>query len=850
VLSVHSRNDGGLMADSNASGFEILDLINESVFAFDRNNCITFWNKAAEKLYGWSKQEVMGRDAAQLLQCNHLDSSVDHQAWVLENGSWHGDLWRVTADGRRILVEADWTARRDDNGEPVEIFETSWDVTERRASEEKAALDAYRFRDLFESTEIAFWEMDMNEVRRMITSFRDLGVSDYHTYLLENRDVLRKVLSKAYVLDVNRKTLDLFGAGRREDMLGYGVERFWSEKGEQMLVDALVGPRALDPNYVSEVTLVDLHGNEVDVLLSASSSADGRKRGVILLALLDVGERKRAIADLKTSELRYRTIFNQMPTSFWHIDTCALHLIFDRLRQQKVSSLVDYAAEHPAFIEEAMNAVIIREVNEATLMLMGAKEQSELQLPIAKFWTESEAFLKSIEAAYTGGPRFSGVSRVKRLDGSIIDLLHTFALSTELSNQGLDLIGGIDVTRQRKAVQLLEDSELKYRNLFEHVPVSLWQLKSPLPALIAELKSNGVTNLDAYLEVNPGLLDEVMKIVTVDEVNAHTVTLMGGKSKSDFNGYIGKFWGSHPDTVRRSLEARYNGAPSYSEQVRIPTLDGRMIDVYYTSAFPPALAAMGITIIGMIDVSERVRTEDALDRLQADFAHAARIAMLGEFTASIAHEVNQPLSAIAASSAASLHWLDQEQPDIEEVRLLAAHITEDAQRAADIIDRTRKMAERRTPEHTPLPINAVIEEALIFVRHEVSAHHATIETRLEQQLPPAMGDRTQLQQILANLVLNALQAMTDNASVNRQIMISSSLKSAKKIEVRVDDTGPGLSDEQLPHLFSSFFTTKANGMGMGLAICRSIIESHGGDIIAENRSDQLGASFAFTIPFE
>ena len=842
-----SRDNSRLMADSSATGFEILDLINESVYARDRNNRVTFWNKAAERLYGWSEKAAIGRDAAQLLQCGHLDPSVDHDALVLETGNWHGDLWRVTADGKRLLVEADWTVRCDADGSAIEIFETSWDVTERRASEEKAALDAYRFRDLFDSTEVAFMETDINEVRKMIASLRNQGVTDLRTYLLENREVLRAVHSKSYILDVNRKTLDLFGVEKRDDMLGYGAGRFWPEKSETVLVDALVGPRALDPSYVSEVTLIDVHGNEVDVLLSASASVDGRKRGVILIALLDVAERNRAIAELKKSELRYRTIFNQMPTSFWHIDTCDLQLIFERLRAQNVSSLLDYAAEHPGFIEEAMSAVVIQEVNEATLELMGAKEQHELQLPIAAFWTESEAFLKSIDAAYTGGSRFSGVSRVKRLDGSIIDLLHTFALSTELSSQGLDLIGGIDVTRQRKAVQLLEDSETRYRNLFEHVPVSLWQLNSPTPLLMSELRQNGVTDLEEYLQSNPGLIDEVLRTVTVDEVNDHTVTMMGGQSKSDFNGPVSKFW-SNQDTLRRSLVARFNGAPSYSEQTKMPTLDGRMIDVYYTSAFPPALASMGITIIALIDISERVSTEDALDRLQADFAHAARIAMLGEFTASIAHEVNQPLSAIAANSAASLHWLDREQPDIEEVRLLAAHITEDAQRAAEIIDRTRKMAERRPPEHKPLSINAVIDEALIFVRHEVSVHGARIETHLDQHLPVVMGDKTQLQQILANLVMNALQAMDEIAPDNRRITISSSVKSAREIEVRLDDTGPGISEAQLPLLFASFFTTKANGMGMGLAICRSIIESHGGHITGENRSDGSGASFAFTLP--
>jgi signal transduction histidine kinase len=246
---------------------------------------------------------------------------------------------------------------------------------------------------------------------------------------------------------------------------------------------------------------------------------------------------------------------------------------------------------------------------------------------------------------------------------------------------------------------------------------------------------------------------------------------------------------------------------------------------------PPGLA-------GVLDISERAH---------ADLAHAARVSMLGELTVSIAHEVNQPLGAIATNGEAGLRWLARSEPDLDEVRELTGNIVADARRAAQIISRIRSMASRRTPEKALLCLHDVIEEALLFMRHEIQMRRVTATLDLAAALPPLIGDRTQLQQVIVNLTINAMQAMIHSEDGARTIVIGTSAPAADRLCCSVEDRGPGIAPNQFGRLFESFFSTKHSGMGMGLPICRSIIQAHGGVIEASNLP-QGGARFSFILP--
>jgi signal transduction histidine kinase len=238
---------------------------------------------------------------------------------------------------------------------------------------------------------------------------------------------------------------------------------------------------------------------------------------------------------------------------------------------------------------------------------------------------------------------------------------------------------------------------------------------------------------------------------------------------------------------------------------------------------------------------------EALAKARSELAHVARVTSLGVLTASIAHEVNQPLAAIAANGESSLHWLTRDEPDIEKVQLLTKRVVAEARRASEIIGRIRDMTSQRAPEQKLLSIDDVINESLSFLHHELQEKGIIVSLDLTRELPQIAGDRTQLQQVIVNLTINAVQAMTQLAPADRRISVGTMLSDPETVCCSIEDSGPGIDPEHLPRLFDSFFTTKDNGMGMGLAICQSIVEAHGGRIRADNNSTLGGARFSFDL---
>ena len=347
-------------------------------------------------------------------------------------------------------------------------------------------------------------------------------------------------------------------------------------------------------------------------------------------------------------------------------------------------------------------------------------------------------------------------------------------------------------------------------------------------AFMQDLRAQGVTDLDRHFDSNPDDLTRAMEAVKIAEVNHSAVRLFGGRDADDLIGSIAPYWTTSKQTLRNILNARYDGEESFREETKLATLDGRVVEGLFTSAFPPALSEMGISVNSFVDATEKNRAEEMLQHVQADFAHAARVSMLGELTASIAHEVNQPLAAIAANGEAGLRWLARPEPDVVEVRELTKRIVADARRAADVISRIRGMAVRRTPEHASLAIDEVIREVLLFLRHEVQSRGVTITYHPARSVPAVRADRTQLQQVIVNLAVNAMQAMANASDGSRNIVIRTAASDDATMVCSIEDNGPGIDAVGLARLFDSFFTTKEGGMGMGLPICRSIIEAHGG----------------------
>ena len=242
---------------------------------------------------------------------------------------------------------------------------------------------------------------------------------------------------------------------------------------------------------------------------------------------------------------------------------------------------------------------------------------------------------------------------------------------------------------------------------------------------------------------------------------------------------------------------------------------------------------------------ERKRAEDALVHARAELAHVARVATLGEMGASIAHELNQPLAAVVNNAAACLNWLDAR--NFDEARESAELAIVDGHRAADIVARIRALAKKDPPRQDAVDVNAIILEVIALVRSEMHDHGVTVRTRLGSGLPAVAGDRIQLQQVLLNLMMNAIEAMSGNRYTPRELSITSMAADAAGVTISVADSGPGVSPAIRGRLFDAFHTTKPYGMGMGLAISRSIVEAHGGRLWT-SANEPRGAVFQFTLP--
>jgi PAS domain S-box-containing protein len=275
--------------------------------------------------------------------------------------------------------------------------------------------------------------------------------------------------------------------------------------------------------------------------------------------------------------------------------------------------------------------------------------------------------------------------------------------------------------------------------------------------------------------------------------------------------------------------------------------------VYFQTSGKPFFDAngefLGYRGVGT-DVTATVRAdhaEEALRKTQAELAHVSRVTMLGELTASISHEVNQPLASVVNAAAACLRWLDGDTPNLDEARGAVDWIIKEANRASEVIQRVRALAKKTDIGKVTLDINDAIKEVMALVQRELSSHRVLLRTELAPGLPMILGDRVQLQQVITNLVMNGIEAMQPITDRTRELMIRSQQDEKHRVLVTVTDSGIGIPAENADRLFNAFFTTKSGGLGMGLSICRSIVEAHGGRLWT-TANPPHGATFHFALP--
>src|SRR5271169_3334864 len=395
------------------------------------------------------------------------------------------------------------------------------------------------------------------------------------------------------------------------------------------------------------------------------------------------------------------------------------------------------------------------------------------------------------------------------------------------------------IDAHRRAEEALRESERQLRGARDELETKVTERTAELrrsEAYLAEAQRLSHTGSFGW-EISSGKVywsEETFRIFECERTDQPTIDLILQRTHPLDRGRV-------QQTIDR---ARQDGRVlDFEHRLLMP--DGRIKNIHIVGH--PVFDESGdFTVFAgtVMDVTERQRAEEERQAL----AHANRVTTVGQLTASIAHEINQPIAAVVSNAQAALRWLDMQPPNPQEVRESLWRIVKDGRRASEVISRIRALVRKAPARKEQLDINDTIREAVALIRSELRRNGISLRTQLTDGLPLVPGDRVQLQQVLVNLIVNAIEALSVGDGM-RQLTIVSDGAPSNCVVVEVWDTGPGLDATDLDRLFQSFYTTKSDGMGMGLAISRSIVEAHGGQLSAAP-NEPRGAVFRFTVPVE
>jgi PAS domain S-box-containing protein len=502
----------------------------------------------------------------------------------------------------------------------------------------------------------------------------------------------------------------------------------------------------------------------------------------------DITERKQAEVALRLSEERYALAVNAGKVGVWDWDirTGAIYL------DPSLKALLGYEDDEISNQLEAWVGYVHPE--------------------------DRDRVMRVAQVCLEGGlPQYEIEHRMVHKDGGIRWFLARGTVFRDADGRPYRMVGtDTDITQHKQAEEALRRADAKFRAVFEanFVPLCFWHEDGRiLEANDAYLRLTGFTR--AELEAGQARWDALTLPEEFHLTQRALAELVAGKESST----------------------------PYEKVYRLRT--GRKIPVLLAGALLAGYTDRGVAYT--IDLSELKRAEAALQKAQAELAHAARVMTMGELSASLAHELTQPLTAILSNAQAALRFLNPPSSDLDEVRAILADIVADDQRAGEVIQRLRGLLTRSELERLPLDLNEVIRDVVRLIHSEVVIKNVTVILDLGRDLPPVPGDRVQLEQVILNLLINGIEAMSAVEDRSRQLLIQSCRHGAGGTLVTVRDVGIGLDPQQAERIFDSFYTTKPKGMGLGLSISRSIVEAHGGQLWASPNTG-YGTTFQFTLP--
>jgi two-component system sensor kinase FixL len=550
--------------------------------------------------------------------------------------------------------------------------------------------------------------------------------------------------------------------------------------------------------------------------------------------------------DRANGAIRYGRLLPRAAEADQYADTTAWWALDISEARPLIAAITDGAAPEN-WVDALLAGVRIADVDQNNLHLLGPLGGYERMIgqpftaycPPESWKIGADLILAAVADYPAGASRTRQITSLAFRDGWA-------RASTDEEHPDIVFIAVGGTVSDDRSLWSVRASEERYRNLIHYLPGALVQVDStPMTVIFDELRRNGISDIGPYLDQTPDLPVHSRMIVQVTDANRNAVQLFAADSAEDLIGSVDYLFAASPDTAKRVITAHFEGRRNYIEIMKLRTFDGRLRDVELSVTYPTPPDRLDVTILGLQDITDRLRTEAQLRQLQADYTRAARISMLGELATSIAHEINQPLAAIVTNAETSQRWLSRDDPNLAKVVQLTTRIAENARRASDIVQRIRGMAARRAPERVPVALNGIVEEALLFVRHEIEFRSIDLTTGLARHLPPVLGDRVQLQQVIVNLLVNAVQAQS--GALKGRIELSTAIGDAGTVVFTIRDAGPGIAEENLDRIFSSFFTTKDEGIGIGLALCQSIIAAHHGTLTVANHVGG-GAIFRVSLP--
>jgi PAS domain S-box-containing protein len=496
--------------------------------------------------------------------------------------------------------------------------------------------------------------------------------------------------------------------------------------------------------------------------------------------------------------------------SIWEEDFSRIKAAIDDLRARGVDDVRAYCTAHPQFVRDAIEMVRIVDMNSASLKLFAADTKAQLLDSLDRIFVAEtrDVFVEELVAVAEGRRSFEAETVLQTLKGERLTVLFTMTFPPPSARFDSVLVTVIDISERKRAESLT-------RQVFESSPDGL-----------------AVIGRDyRFQRVNP-VYRRHWGLAADNVIGMHVADVRG--------------MGTFEARLKPRLDRCFTGeAGTYGEW--LTSAVGR---AYYVRTYSPLRidsSDVNAALIITRDLTEHMLAVEALQTLQTELAHVSRVTTLGELAASIAHEVNQPLAAIVADANASLNWLAAPRPELDHVREALDGIVAEGHRAAQVIQRIRQLATKSTPRNAMVDLDDVVRDVVPLVRTELRHHDIALDLDLGAGTTCVVGDRVQLQQVVLNLVMNAIEAMTSVADRPRELVIRSRTEDDGHVALSVQDTGVGIPIAHLDHVFTAFFTTKPGGMGMGLSISRSIIEAHGGRLWATPNGTH-GATVAFALP--